>query len=229
MGTSVSFRSPNTPRWRAVAASYESADSLDRVRSELFNAGESWSDALGSRELLPYLNALTSAWGRMADTLHEVERPDLAIRKLVADARAETLAISAPPALAITERALQHTLVAGLRTDRQLSETSVADAAAAWVANRGRDPAALVRIFLGEVLRQFALHAVSRDAAHILRSPRADDAGGVRDVTRALAESARRSAESVDISLVELQREPSAAWATAVRAAFDEGRRIPHR
>lgn len=227
MGTSVSFRSPNTPRWRAVLTAYETADSLERIRSELFNAGEGWSTELASRSLTPYLLALTAAFHDLPAAVQRADRPEIVVRDIVRRARVETLAEGAAPTLAVAERALQHTLVSGLRGDKPLSETSGTEAAAAWQANRGRDPTRLVQRFLGEVLRQFTLHAVSRDAAHLLRSRRADDAAALREVTRALGETAARVAEDVRISVRGLREAPADAWAAAVRDAFTAGRRLP--
>lgn len=46
MGTSTSFRAPSVPRWQAFTTALQLGLALERVQSELFNAGREWEDAL---------------------------------------------------------------------------------------------------------------------------------------------------------------------------------------
>src|SRR3954453_18940513 len=109
VGTSVSFRSPNTPRWQAFRGSLETSESLDRIRSELFNAGESWGQEFASEAIAPFVRGLIRAYDTLGDALREVERPEGALLPIVREARAEAVAAGAPASLAIAERALTRT------------------------------------------------------------------------------------------------------------------------
>src|SRR5687767_6558413 len=42
VGTSSSFRAPERPRWSAFIAALVSEAPIERIRSELFNAGSDW-------------------------------------------------------------------------------------------------------------------------------------------------------------------------------------------
>ncbi len=54
MGTSTSYRAPPTPRWNAFIAALTSGAPLDRLRSELFNAGNEWELALAAPAIASY-------------------------------------------------------------------------------------------------------------------------------------------------------------------------------
>jgi hypothetical protein len=225
VGTSVSFRSPNTPRWRALRGSLETSDSLERIRSELFNAGESWGEEFANEAIAPFVRGLIRAYDTLGDALGQAERPERAVLPIVREARLEAVAAGAPASLAIAERALMQTLVMTMRREVPLAETSAADAAEAWRANRGRSAAALAQRYLTEVVRQFALHAVSRDAAAVFR--RTADARASREFTRSVGESAAAVASSAHFDDRELRQAPARAWESAVRAVFSAGRQLP--
>lgn len=227
MGTSVSFRSPNTPRWQALRTSLETSESFDRIRSELFNAGESWGEEFAHAAIAPFVAGLLRAYDTLAETLGQVDRPERAVLPIVREARAEAIAAGAPASLAIAERALMRTLVEAMRADAPLSEISSADAARAWEVNRGPSAAAFAQRYLGEVLRQFALHTVSRDAASVFR--RTQDAGASRDFARAVSDTAAAVAGSAQFDEQELRQQPARAWAVAVQSAFSTGRKLPPR
>jgi hypothetical protein len=225
MGTSVSFRSPNTPRWQALRGSLETSESLERIRSELFNAGESWSDELASEAIAPFVRCLINAYDTLGEALVHVERPEHALLPIVRDARLEAVAAGAPASLALAERALMQTLAGAMRGEAPLAETSSADAAEAWNQNRGGSAAALAQRYLSEVVRQFALHAVSRDAAVVFR--RTADAGRSREFARNVGETAAAVASLARFDDRELRQAPARAWASAVRAVFSAGRELP--
>ena len=227
MGTSVSFRSPNTPRWQALRGSLETSESLERIRSELFNAGESWADEFADAAIAPFLRALLRAYDTMADAVSGVERPEWAILSIVREARSESIAAGAPASLAIAERALMRTLVDAMRGNSPLSASSAGEAASAWQANRGASAAGLAQRYLAEVVQQFALHAVSREAAAVFR--RTGDAGASRELAQSVGETAAEAARSARFEDGELREEPARAWAAAVRAVFSVGQRLPSR
>jgi hypothetical protein len=227
MGTSVSFRSPNTPRWQAFRSSVEASESLERVRSELFNAGQSWAEEFASDAIGPFVRGLIRAYDTLGDSLERAERPERALLPIVREARLEAVAAGAPASLAIAERALMQTLVMTMRRTVPLSETSSADAAAAWQAKRGHSAAALAQRYLTEVIRQFALHAVSREAAAVFR--RAADSQASREFTSSVGDSAAEVASFARFDDYELRQSPARAWANAVRSVFSAGRQLPNR
>lgn len=225
MGTSVSFRSPNTPRWQALRGSLEKSESLERIRSELFNAGESWSEEFANDAITPFVRGLVRAYDTLGDALRVAERPEHALLPIVRKARLEAVAEGAPASLPIAERALMQTLVGAMRRNVPLAETSSVQAADAWQQNRGRSAAVLAQHYLTEVVRQFALHAVSRDAAAVFR--RTKDAGASREFARDVAAAAAAVARSAHFDDRELRRTPAQAWGAAVRAVFSAGRDLP--
>ena len=225
MGTSVSFRSPSTPRWQAFRAALESSESLERTRAELFSAGASWSEEIASDALGPFVRGVITAYDNLGASLAETSRPEQAVVALVGEARKEVVAGGAPAALAIAERALQQTLIAALRADSPLAETSSQQAAERWEASRGDSAAAFAVLYLAEVVRQFAQHAASREAAAIFKQT--DDVGRTREVTRELGRSAAELARSVEINDRELRSAPEESWANAVRSVFSSGRQWP--
>jgi hypothetical protein len=227
MGTSVSFRSPNTPRWQALRGSLETSESLERIRSELFNAGESWGEEIANEAIAPFVQGLIQAYDTLDDALGQTERPEHAVLPIVREARSEAVAAGAPASLAIAERALMHTLAEALRGELPLAQSSSADAAEAWRQNRGSSAAALAQRYLAEVVRQFALHAVSRDAAAVFR--RTADAGVSREFARNVGDTAASVANAARFDDHELRQMPARAWAAAVQAVFAAGRELPHR
>ena len=61
MGTSASFRAPATPRWQAFTTALQTGQPLERVQSELFNAGAEWERELGAPAVAAYAVALLEA------------------------------------------------------------------------------------------------------------------------------------------------------------------------
>jgi hypothetical protein len=225
VGTSVSFRSPNTPRWQALRGSLETSESLERIRSELFNAGESWSQEFADDAITPFVRGVVRAFDSLGEALTQAERPERALLPIVREARFAAIAAGAPASVAIAERALIQTLVMAMRRDAPLAETTSAEAAEAWRENRGLSAAALAQRYLTEVVRQFALHAVSRDAAAVFR--RMEDAGALREFARSVGETAAAVADSATFDDYELRQSPARAWRNAVQTVFRAGRELP--
>ena len=225
MGTSVSFRSPATPRWHAFRASLESAEPIERSRAELFSAGASWGEEIASENLAPFVRRLIGAYSEFGDMLAVSTRPEQAISRLVREARNEALAAGAPAALAIAERALQQTLIITVRSTQPLACTSPEAAAATWHEQRGSSAADLTSRYLGEVVRQFALFATSREAAVVFGQ--SEDAGRTRQVTRELGRSVAALASDVEINDAALRESPDSAWRSAVQSVFSRGRAWP--
>jgi hypothetical protein len=227
MGTSVSFRSPNTPRWQAFRGALETHESVDRVRSELFNAGASWGEDFSNQAIAPFVHGLVHAYDTLEDELGRAVRPEVPVLSIVREARSQAIAAGAPASVAIAERALARTLLGALRQDVPIAESTSQGALETWRANRGRTVAALAQRYLAEVARQFAMHAVSREAATTF--PRSQNVGAVRELSRTIGDAAATFATDVRFDEGELRQSPHQAWSAAVRSVFSAGRELPRR
>jgi hypothetical protein len=220
MGTSVSFRSPNRPRWNAVIARIKDGDSPEAIRAELFNAGllDGWAAELSRPAIGHYAEAVVEAHATFAHYLSQADQPEAAIQDVVNRARARALAEDNAPAVAVVERALARTLIAGSRGEGALADSTPEEASAAWVAQRGDRPADLIQRFLGEVLHQYTAHVVARDAGKLLGHPRFERATDVRRLERELSAKARDMAAGVEVSGTGEQL--AARWEAFVHQAF---------
>jgi hypothetical protein len=226
MGTSRSFRSPPVPRWNAVIAHIANDEPHEQIRAELFNAGvlDGWSEEFARPAIAHLVVALVAAHGQLAERLREVTRPEAAIEGAAAIARQDALRLDDAPALAVAERAFIRTLIGTAREGTTLGESTPAQAAEAWEANRGT-PASLVGRFLGEVLHQFTCHVIARDAGQIVGRGSFEDARAVRHLERSLAEQARDVGSAVEVSgpATELPQR----WASLVHDAFGRAATLP--
>lgn len=228
MGTSRSFRSPPTPRWRALNAAYDAQMPLERLRVLVFAAGEeSWREALADPAVGASVQTLTDAFATLGPRIEAAGRADSAIADVVRDARNALAHQGFTPAAAVVERALRVVLVRTVQGDAgSLADVSAADAARSWESNRGAAPTHLVQRLLGEVLGQYARHVVTRDAHRLVGSDATPTVGDARQLSRDVAASAAAVAERVTV--------PATApgglgetWPALVAAAFTEGKRPP--
>jgi hypothetical protein len=168
VGTSVSNRSPDTPRWRAVRSAYLHGLPEARIASEIAHAAQSWRGALSSPAVGAYLSAVVTSFDAVPTEL-EHRSPDAVVRG-IADAAYDAAVASSGDlsGLPIAERALQRTLISCLRADRLISETPAEEAAATWMNRRGAEPRDLATHFVGEVLDQFSRHVVARDVGGLI-------------------------------------------------------------
>ena len=189
MGTSRSFRSPASPRWKSVLGHIATDDPQELIRAELFNAGvlDGWNAEFGRPGISVYVEALVAAHASLGDALREAARPQDVVEQLVSETRQRALRTDAAPALAIAERALTRTLLSTVREGAALAMSEPAGAGDTWERQRGT-PAALVGRFLGEVLHQFTCHVVARDAGQIIGRGPYEGAQSVRLLERALAQ-----------------------------------------
>jgi hypothetical protein len=221
MGTSTSYRAPSTPRWSAFVASLAGDAPLDRVRSELFNAGNEWQDALASAAVASFAGAVERLFGEMPQRLRTAESPTVAVSVALAEARAASHEAGFSPATPVAERALARLLLGTLAGAEAPSV-----AADTWIANRGPDTHVAVGRYLGEVLRQYAQHVTEREAGRLA------ERGVGASATATLARDLATSAESIS-ALVATTGGPEESgdvrWQRWVAAAFESGRAIPGR
>jgi hypothetical protein len=219
MGTSISHRSPETARWRAVQAAYAEGLTDSRVALEILRAAEDWRPALRSEAIAHYVEALEVAHASFADRLRATRLAPEAVQAVVEEVRKAALASRGDiSGVALAERALQRTLVDAARSQRPLVDTDGPEAATAWTRNRGTAPAELVGRFVGELFRQFTRHVVARDLAALVGHPRFKDVTEAHNYRSRLAEHiADQASEAYELSY---RRQPQGAWQRAVDEVF---------
>jgi hypothetical protein len=233
VGTSTSYRAPATPRWQAFASALQVGVPLDRLRSELFNAGIEWEAALADSSVAPFAVQIMRSFESLPGQLRASERPETAILAVAAEARqASTETGSASPALALAERALVAALVRTTAGDVSLSQLSSQDAATRFEDQRGT-PGQMLRSFVGELLSQYAKHVTAREFGRMSEKYVAggQDMPGLtlaqsKRVTRALAAEAEAVGQRMDMPAASVQSIPS-SWAAVVSEAFERGRILP--
>ena len=233
MGTSTSFRAPPVPRWQAFAAALRSDVPLDRLRSELFNAGFEWEPALADASVASFAVQVMLSFETLPGRLRASDRPEAAILNVAADARrASAESGSSSAALPLAERALVGALMRTIASDVSLSELSAQEAASRFERQRG-EPRELLGSFLGELLSQYARYVTAREMGAMSASRTSDDAGppGLsvsqsKRVARSLAaeaDSVGRRVGEVPDSVEGVRRR----WPALIGEAFERGRELP--
>lgn len=225
MGTSQSYRSPQTARWAGFVAALTTGAEIDRVRSELFNAGNEWQEALSEAAVQSYAVSVANLHGELSGRLASAERPEVVIGEVWAEARRMSHEAGFSPATPIADRAFARLILSALggveeRTDERSTP------AERWEAARGSDASVLVSRFVGEVLGQFARHAADREAGRELREPRGATASAA--VSDALALQAAAVGQSATSDSAERGLSPE-GWRTLIGRAFEAGRALPRR
>ncbi len=222
MGTSQSYRSPNTARWAGFVAAVTGGAEPDRVRSELFNAGNEWEEALSGAAIQSYASSMAVLHGEMGDRLARGERPELVVGEVVAEARRASGDAGFSPAAPIADRAFTRLILSTLGgvTDLAGSELGPAER---WEAARGSEPSALVSRFVGEVLGQFARHVADREAG------RDGPARRGASSTAAMADQLASGAASVGEAAARTAADGTSldGWSSLIAQAFETGRRLP--
>jgi hypothetical protein len=225
MGTSSSFRAPPKPRWQAFIAALLGESSLDRTRSELFNAGDQWEEALAATAIASYANSALLLYEAVPLRVEGRERPADEVSTLVADARGTSFTAGFSPAQAVAERAFARVILAtidGIPDDG----LGAGDAAASsWVENRGREPGDLLVRYVGELFDQFARHVTDREAGRLAHRERG--AAATARLTEALAQRAAAIGRSSAASTYSTEIAIDAVWEAIVAKAFTEGRGLP--
>lgn len=225
MGTSASFRSPPVTRWRAFTAALTSGQSIDRIRSELFNAGSEWETALASPAIAAYAAILLELYGSLPEQLRSGERPEGVLQAAAAGARTERQVESGSAAEAMAERAFLRLLMRTAGGGDSLSQLSPSQAADRFVADRGT-PNQFVAGYLGELLGQYARHATAREAGRITEAVPGAKISDTRRLTRQVAEAAADVGAQIEVDRA-TGRGVRDSWASLVAQAFRKGRQLP--
>jgi hypothetical protein len=224
MGTSSSYRAPAKPRWNAFLAALTSGAPLERVRSELFNAGNEWEEALAGPAVASFATTLVALYDDFPGRIAATDRPDLVVMGLVAEAKAASADAGFTPALAVAERAFLRLIISTV--DGLLptpGEPSVA-LAERWREARGSTPAGLVAEFVGELVGQLAKHVVDREAGRLATTGAGIHSNQLAAKLAAAATEVGRSAAAEHLAGQALTTD---TWPALVHRAFDEGRAIP--
>lgn len=220
MGTSSSFRAPERPRWSAFIAALVSDASIERVRSELFNAGSDWQAELGAPAVASFAEALARLHAELPERLAQSDRADAALGIVIAEARHASMEAGFSAASALAERAFARLLL----STAQGAVDDPAAVSARWEAARG-SVSELVAEYAGEVLGQYARHVTDREAGRLVGERVGADASA--HLSDDLADRASSIGTSVAADVLSGRADVFAAWATVVDRAFEVGRALP--
>lgn len=226
MGTSTSFRAPRTPRWQAFTAALQAGSSLERIRSELFNAGSEWENALAMPAIAELAVSFVAAGETLPTQLFDAARPEWALQAYATEARESGVRESGfSPALPLAERALRSVLTRSAGGSTGLSDQSIASLVS-HLESALASPTQAATDFLGELLVQYTRHVVSRETGRLTEGVRPTKVSSAQETTQRLASLARELASSVTWPLEDAAG-VRGAWEQAVRQAFRDGRKLP--
>lgn len=225
MGTSTSFRAPAVPRWQAFTTALERQLPFERVRSELFNAGRDWEDAIASPSVAAFAAALVEAIEVLPDRLSGVDQPAPVLQAYVAAVRAASAGVEPTAARPLAERALMAVLLRSAAGDAPLSAQSAENAAQHLRASLS-DRETVVASYLGEVLSQYARHVTAREIGRLSEGVEGLSVAAARQTTRRLAAAADEIGRTVRPALADASAVHE-VWSTLVHEAFGRGRELP--
>lgn len=223
MGTSTSYRAPSTPRWNAFIAALTGGAPLDRLRSELFNAGNEWELALAAPAIASYAMTVNELYEGFPGRLEAVQRLDEGVVNIIADARASSANAGFSPALPVAERALARLIIEALDgiASPAASTGALADR---WREARGDSANALVAKFAGQVVSQYARHVIDREAGRLaVALPQVRSSA----LSSSLAAAAAELTESAANQHLANRTLTVSGWSTLLHRAFATGRALP--
>ena len=225
MGTSASFRAPAVPRWQAFTTALQQGLPLERVQSELFNAGRDWEQALSAPAVAAFAAAIIEAHATLPEQLRAAERPEHAIQRALGAARMASESEAGSSASALAERAFVAVLTRAAAGQSSLAGADAEAAAEQFAAARGT-PSDLLSGYVGELLSQYARHVTAREAGRLTEGEQGLTVSATRTLARQLAAGAEGVGRSSTPAL-DNAADVRAGWADVVRDAFTRGRRLP--
>ena len=220
MGTSSSFRAPERPRWSAFVAALMSGAPLERIRSELFNAGTDWEVELSTPAVAAFAEAVARLHSELPDRLAQGEDSDSVLNSIIAETRHASTEAGFSAASPLAERALARLLLSTI----QGAADDPSAAGERWRSGRG-SATELVAKYAGEVLGQYARYVTDREAGRLV-SANLGAAASSR-LSDDLADRAISIGSSVAGDVLQDTRNISAAWAGIVTRAFEAARALP--
>lgn len=225
MGTSTSFRAPPVPRWQAFTTALQMGMPLDRLQSELFNAGREWEEALSTPAVAVYATVLLDIHESFPDKLRVTARPEQALQQLASEARTASDAQGGSAATAMAERAFIRLLTRATAGDASLSQAGPDEAANRFRASRG-SPGDLVTGYVGELLGQYARYATAREAGRLTEGKSGLTVAATRRLTGSLAAAAEQIGRESRAPAANREAIES-GWRALIRDAFARGRTLP--
>jgi hypothetical protein len=217
VGTSVSNRSPNTPKWQAAVAAYARGLPEERASVELINAARDWLPSLTSEAIGAYVDAVADAWETFPEQVQGTGRGDAAISWLVDAATRKALgSADDASAVAFAERAFRRILVQRSQSDVAVAESTPDQIIRAWEAKRGPSTDALVADFTAELVAELARHAVTRDVSGLVGR---EHFLGVTEMRR-FADAIGAHLREATLENVAAQADAPDSWRRGLRATF---------
>ena len=207
---------------------YRSSDRwgiIERVRSELFNAGNEWERALASPAVAAYAAVLLKLHNSLPNQLRAGERPETVLQDAATAARSDGYAESGSAAEPMAERAFIRLLIKTAGGGASLSQLSPSQAADQFISDRGT-PNHFVSEYLAELLGQYAMHATAREVGRITEAVPATKISDTRRLTRLVAEAASKVGAQVKVEPA-TEGAVRANWPSLVAEAFTKGRELP--
>lgn len=223
MGTSTSYRSPAKPRWQAFVAALSSGTSIDRIRSEMFNAGDEWEEALAAPAVASFVDSLVTLYGDFPERVAGKERPDDAVMSLISDAKQASHDVGFSAAFAVAERAFARLLLSII--EGVGDSPDIGAIVERWRIHRGADSREIVVSYAGELFAQYARHVVDREAGRLARRDLQVDMSSV--IAIALAGRAQEIGRRTAADLFHFEAPLGEVWASLVAEGFSRGRALP--
>jgi hypothetical protein len=227
MGTSTSFRAPHTPRWDAFVFALQSRLPIERVQSELFNAGQDWREALGDQAIARLAESAARIGDDLPKRLEGADRVEQAFSDYARDARYEAEILGHTPAIAMGDRALRAVILRYAVGDLPASERTARNVAER-VASTADDRGEMVVRFLGELLSQYSRHVTAREFGRLTEGEHGLDVREIRALTRQLADVAQQVGWDSPRPTSDVRRIRD-EWADLVTDAFERGSTVPPR
>ncbi|KHO28213.1 hypothetical protein QQ44_01345 [Mycolicibacterium setense] len=199
--------------------------SIERVRSELFNAGNEWESALASDAVAAYAALLPDLHRSLPDQLRSGERPEGVLQAVASAAKTDRQVEMGGAAEAMAERAFVRLLVRTSGGGGSLSQLTSSEAAQQFVSQRGT-PDRFVSEYLAELLGQYAQHATAREAGRITEAVPGSKISDTRRITREVAKAASQVGSQVEVDGA-TGASVRSNWASFVAQAFAKGRQLP--
>jgi hypothetical protein len=196
---------------------------MDRIRSELFNAGNEWEDALAGPAIASYAMSVNSLFHELPRRLVDSSNYGMSIVDIVEDAKSASAEAGFSPAVAIAERALFRLIIVGV-DGLQGSEQRQIDPSARWRELRGSEPTELVANYAGELIGQYARHVVDREVGRLVSAAPEVRATEVSTAVSAAAFEVARSVATVHLSDQPISID---TWSSLLHRTFNEGRTLP--
>jgi hypothetical protein len=200
---------------------------LERVQSELFNAGNDWREALAAQAVARLAESAARIGDDLPQHLEGADAVEQALSDYAQDARYKAEEFGNTPAIAMADRALRAVLIRYTVGDLPAGERTAANVAER-LASTAADHGEMVVRFLGELLSQYSRHVTAREFGRLTEGDGGLDVREIRALTRSLADVAQRVGWDSPRPTGDIERIRE-GWADLVTDAFVRGSTVPTR